>query len=83
MDYRLTPDDKERIRLLTVVSREGLGSLTPEELAKLQGLVEKKDYGHSKKAAKSKKKLLNRINIAIYEAEEKRERAGGAAEKKK
>lgn len=73
MDYRLTPEDKERVRLLTIVSKRGFKDLNLEQLRKLQSLVEKKDYTHSKKAQKSKKKLLAKINVAIYEAEEGRE----------
>ena len=73
MDYRLTADDKERVRLLTIVSKRGFKDLNLEELRKLQTLVEKKDYSHSKKAEKSKKKMLAKINVAIYEAEEGRQ----------
>ena len=58
MDYRLTADDKERVRLLTIVSKRGFKDLNLEELRKLQTLVEKKDYSHNKKAEKSKKKML-------------------------
>ena len=70
MDYRLTPDDKERVKLLTIVSKNGFKELNLEQLKRLQALVEKKDYSHSKKAEKSKKKMLAKINVAIYEAEE-------------
>lgn len=70
MDYRLTPDDKERVKLLTIVSKSGFKQLNLEQLRRLQALVEKKDYSHSKKAEKSKKKMLAKINVAIYEAEE-------------
>jgi len=73
MDYRITPEDKERIKLLEIVSKKGLKELTIEQLKKLQILVEKKDYSHSNKAKKSKMKLLARINVAIYESEEGRE----------
>lgn len=72
MDYRITPEDKERIKLLEIVSKKGLKELSIEQLKKLQILVEKKDYSHSKKAKKSKMKLLAKINVAIYEAEEGR-----------
>ena len=73
MDYRLTPEDKERVKLLQIVSKKGLKELRLEELKKLQILVEKKDYSHDKKANKSKTKLLAKINVAIYEAEEGRQ----------
>ena len=73
MDYRLTAEDKERVKLLTIVSKRGFKELDLGQLKKLQTLVEKKDYSHSKKAEKSKKKLLAKINVAIYEAEEGRQ----------
>ena len=73
MDYRLTAEDKERVKLLTIVSKRGFKDLNLEQLQKLQTLVEKKDYSHNKKAEKSKKKLLAKINVAIYEAEEGRQ----------
>ena len=72
MDYRITPEDKERIKLLEIISKKGIKELTLDQLKKLQILVEKKDYSHSKKANKSKMKLLAKINVAIYEAEEGR-----------
>lgn len=71
MDYRVTDDDRERIRLLAEVSRHGLGHLGVGELRRLQSLVGAHDYGHSRKAARSKKRLLSQINGAIYKAEEK------------
>ena len=58
MDYRLTDDDKERIKLLEEVSKNKFKNFSLEQLIRLQELVEKKDYGHDKKANKSKKKLL-------------------------
>ena len=58
MDYRLTPEDKERVRLLMIVSKKGIKTLSLEQLEKLQKLVEEKDYTHSKKAQKSKKKAV-------------------------
>jgi len=66
MDYRLTDDDKERIKLLEEVSKNKFKNFSLEQLIRLQELVEKKDYGHDKKANKSKKKLLNQINVEIY-----------------
>ena len=72
MDYRITPEDKERIKLLEIVSKKGLKELSLKQIKKLQILVEKKDYSHNKKAHKSKMKLLAKINVAIYEAEEGR-----------
>jgi len=66
MDYRLTDDDKERIKFLEEVSKNKFKNFTLEQLIRLQELVEKKDYGHDKKANKSKKKLLKQINVEIY-----------------
>ena len=66
MDYRLTDDDKERLKLLEEVSKNKFKNFTLERLIRLQELVEKKDYSNEKKANKSKKKLLNQINVEIY-----------------
>jgi len=66
MDYRLTDDDKERIKLLEEVYKNKFKNFTLEQLIRLQELVEKKDYGNEKKANKSKKKLLTQINVEIY-----------------
>ncbi len=66
MDYRLTDDDKERIKFLEEVSKNKFKNFTLEQLIRLQELVEKKDYSNEKKANKSKKKLLNQINVEIY-----------------
>jgi|TARA_B100001540_G_scaffold141092_1_gene125345 hypothetical protein len=66
MDYKLTDEDKERIKLLNEVQKNKFNNLTLEQLIRLQELVEKKDYSHEKKANKSKRKLLKEINIEIY-----------------
>ena len=66
MDYRLTDDDKERIKFLEEVSKNRFKNFTLEQLIRLQELVEKKDYSNEKKASKSKKKLLAQINVEIY-----------------
>ena len=66
MDYRLTDDDKERIKLLEEVTKNKFKNFTLEQLIRLQELVEKKDYSNEKKANKSKKKLLTQINVEIY-----------------
>jgi len=66
MDYRLTDDDKERIKLLEEVSKNKFKNFTLEQLIRLQELVKKKDYSNEKNANKSKKKLLNQINVEIY-----------------
>ena len=66
MDYRLTDDDKERVKLLSEVEKNKLKNFSLEQLIRLQELVEKKDYSNEKKANKSKKKLLSQINVEIY-----------------
>ena len=66
MDYRLTDEDKERVKLLDEVSKNKFKNFSLEQLIRLQELVEKKDYGHEKKAGKWKKKLLTDINVEIY-----------------
>ena len=66
MDYRLTEEDKERIKLLNQVSKKTVKILSLEQLIRLQELLENKDYCNQKKANKSKKKLLKDINVEIY-----------------
>ena len=66
MDYRLTDEDKERVKLLSEVTKNKFKNLSLEQLIRLQELLEKKDYSHEKKANKSKKKLLAQINVEIY-----------------
>ncbi len=73
MTDSINPEDRERVKLLQIVSQKGLKALSIAQLKRLQILVEKKDYSHSKKAHKSKMKLLRRINVAIYESEEGRQ----------
>jgi hypothetical protein len=58
----------ERRRLLELVSKKGLSFLTRSELEHLNGLLETKVYNNNEKANRAKKKLLKKINIAIYEA---------------
>ena len=70
MDYRLTDEDKERIKLLGEVSKNKFKNLSLEQLIRLQELVEKKDYSNQKKTDKSKKKLLNQINVEIYKRDD-------------
>jgi len=68
----ITGDDKKRVEMLSFVSKKGLKSLGIEDLVLLRDLVEKKDYSHSKKAQKSKMKLLAQINARIFDLEEKK-----------
>ena len=70
MDYRLTDEDKERIKLLNEVYKNKFKNFSLEQLIRLQELVEKKDYGHDKKANKSKKKLLSQVNVEIYKRDD-------------
>ena len=66
MDYRLTDEDKERVKLLSEVEKNRLKNLSLKQLIRLQELLEKKDYSREKKRGKSKKKMLNEINVEIY-----------------
>ena len=70
----ITKDDRERVKLLRLItsSKNEFKKLSLEQLKRLQELVEKKDYGHDKKAHKSKMKLLKKINVRIYEITEGR-----------
>ena len=74
MPEEITPEDRERIALLRLItnSKHEFNKLSVEQLTRLQELLEKKDYSHSKKAHKSKLKLLGKINVRLYELEEKR-----------
>ena len=73
VDYRLTKEDKERVAMLAVVEKNGLKLFSLKELERLRELVERKDYSYSRKADRAKTKLLNKINVAIYEKEEGRQ----------
>tara|TARA_B100000408_G_scaffold91034_1_gene69834 strand:- start:52 stop:282 length:231 start_codon:yes stop_codon:yes gene_type:complete len=66
MDYRLTDEDKERIKLLNEFVENKFKNFSLEQLIRLQELLEKKDYSREKKRGKSKKKMLNEINVEIY-----------------
>ncbi len=70
MDYRLTDEDKERIKLLNEVTKNKFKNFSLEQLVRLQELLEKKDYSNQKSAAKSKKKLLSQINVEIYKRDD-------------
>ena len=70
MDYRLTDEDKERVKLLSEVEKNKLKNFSLEQLIRLQELLEKKDYSHAKKAGKWKKKLLTDINVEIYKRDD-------------
>lgn len=68
-----SPEDVERVTLLKIVSERSLKALDRGQLKRLEELVQKKDYSHSKKAHKSKMRLLAKINVRIYEIEEGRD----------
>ena len=70
MDYRLTEEDKERVKLLNEISKNKFKNFSLEQLIRLQELVEKKDYSHDKNANRSKKKLLTQINVEIYKRDD-------------
>ncbi len=72
MSEKITPEDRERVKLLLTVnsSRKAFNNLSLKQLKRLRELVEKKDYSHNKKAHKSKVKLLSKINVRIYELED-------------
>ena len=70
MDYRLTAEDKERIKLLDEVAKNKFMNFSLEQLIRLQELIEKKDYGSEKKAKRSKRNLLKQINIEIYKRDD-------------
>ena len=61
-------DEEELRRLLGIVSDKGLKTLDPIALDRLRMLLQAKDYGDNKKAAKSKAKLLKQINSAFYDS---------------
>jgi hypothetical protein len=72
---KITPEDRERVSLLKLItnSKQEFNKLSVAQLTRLQELLEeKKDYSHSKKAHKSKLKLLAKINVRLYELEEGR-----------
>ena len=71
MDYRVTAEDKERVKLLKEITKNKFKGISLEQLTRLQKLLEKKDYSNNKKADKSKTKLLKQINIEIYKRHDK------------
>ena len=71
MDYRITSEDKERVKLLKEITKNKFKGISLEQLTRLQKLLEKKDYSNDKKADKSKTKLLKQFNIEIYKRHDK------------
>jgi hypothetical protein len=70
MDYRLTDEDKERVKLLNEFTKNKFKNFSLEQLIRLQELIEKKDFGNERKVKKSKKKILTEINIEIYKRDD-------------
>ena len=70
MDYSLTAEDKERVKLLDEVAKNKFMNFSLEQLIRLEELIKKKDYGNEKKAKKSKRNLLKQINIEIYKRDD-------------
>ena len=70
MDYRLTAEDKERVKLLDEVAKNKFMNFSLEQLIRLEEFIKKKDYGNEKKAKKSKRNLLKQINIEIYKRDD-------------
>lgn len=60
----------ERVALLTLISDGQMKSMSISQLKRLEELISKKDYSHDRKAEKSKKKLLTKINVRMYELAE-------------
>ncbi len=53
--------------LLEIVSDKGLNILSIAELERLRILLIAKDYGRNKKADRSRKKLLKKINAEMFD----------------
>ena len=72
MPEEITSEDRERVALLKLItnSKHEFNKLSVTQLTRLQELLEKKDYSHSKKAHKSKLKLLAKINVRLYELDD-------------
>jgi hypothetical protein len=70
---KITPEDIERVNLLQIVSssKKAFNELSLDQLTRLRELIEKKSYSHNNKAHKSKVKLLSKINVRIFELEDK------------
>lgn len=62
----MSSQDPEYRRLLGTVSEHGLNRLSVQDLEALRKFLEATDYSGNKNAAKSRKKLLSKINAEIY-----------------
>ena len=61
MDYRLTDEDKERIKLLNEFVENKFKNFSLEQLIRLQELLEKKDYSSEKKEVNPGKRCLMKL----------------------
>ena len=61
MDYKLTDEDKERIKFLNEISKNKFKNLSLKQLIRLQELVEKKDYSHDRKPIDQRKNYLPKL----------------------
>ena len=61
MDYRLTAEDKERIKLLDEVTKNKFQNLSLEQLIRLQELVKKKDIVMKKRQIKQRRNCLIKL----------------------
>ena len=52
--------------MLEIVSQHGLNRLSEQDLEALRKFLETTDYSENKKADKSRKKLLKKINAELY-----------------
>ncbi len=67
----MSNDDLERVSLLDTVMSRGIHALSKAQLERLHYLLEQKDYSHDAKAQRSKRKLLKKISVAIFDYDEK------------
>ena len=67
----MSNEDLERVQLLDTVMARGINALSREQLERLHYLLEQKDYSHDKKAQRSKRKLLKKISVALFDYDEK------------
>lgn len=62
----MSDQDSEYRRLLEIVSQHGLNRLSAQDLEALRKFLETTDYSGNKKADKSRKKLLKKLNAELY-----------------
>ena len=59
----ITSEDRERVKLLSLISssKNEFDKLSLEQLARLQELLEKKDYSHDKKLTNQNQNFLKEL----------------------